>query len=183
MSSTVTRRYARAFYEEAEQQDVLEAVDDDVALIQATLEASRDLVLFFLNPVIPRQKKENVVRALFAERVQPLTLRFMELLIQKQREDFFPSMIEAYQHFRDEQRGIVEARVRTARALSKKEEKTLAQALEGMTGKRIRLHTTEAPELIGGLMVRIKDTVYDGSVRHQLENLREQLEERSYAMN
>ena len=183
-NTIVARRYARALYQEAEQQGMTEAIDADVDLIRGSLEGSRDLVSFFRSPILSREKKEAVVRQLFAPpRVQPLTLDFLNLLIEKGREDLFPDVVAAYRELRDEQRGIVEARVRTAFALGADELRQLEAALARMTGKQVRLQVQHDPSLIGGLVVRVGDTVYDGSVRHQLANLREQLETGRISVN
>jgi F-type H+-transporting ATPase subunit delta len=76
---------------------------------------------------------------------------------------------------RDRQLGVVEARARVARPLDAAGEQKLTAALEGLTGKRVRLQVQQDAALLGGVVVRVGDTVYDGSVRHQLESLREQL--------
>lgn len=184
MSDTiVARRYARALYEDAQQAQQVERIDEDVELIRQALADSRELVRFFESPVISREKKRAVVQQLFAKRVQPLTQRFLNLLIAKKREDIFPAIVRAYRALRDEQQGIVEARARVAHALTDAEEKKLRQALEAVTGKRIRLRTEQAPDLLGGVVIRVGDTVYDGSVRHQLTNLREKLEQGTFVTN
>ena len=170
------RRYAEALYQEARAAGQVEAIDDDVEMIRATLEASRELVRLFESPVVSREKKRAVVDELFRERIDALTLRFLHLLIEKKRETMFPAVVEAYRALRDQQLGIVEAHARVAQPLSAEEEQEVVAALERMTGQRVRLQTTHEPGLLGGLVVRVGDTVYDGSVRHQLENLREQLE-------
>src|SRR5690606_25544612 len=127
-----------------------------------------------------REQKERVIRQLFEPRLQPLTLRFLLLLIEKQRENVFPAIVQAYRELRDRLTGVVEARARTAQPLAGKEAQQLQQALERLTGQRVRLQVEEDPSLLGGLIVRVGDTVYDGSVRHQLEHLREQMEHGSY---
>ena len=180
---TVARRYAQALYEEAERVGRTEHVDADVALIRDSLDASRDLVLFFESPVISRKKKQAVVTTLFEPRVEPTTLRFLQLLVEKRREDLFPIVVQSYRTLRDEHLGIVEATARVAQPLSADEEKDLAQSLEKMTGRRIRLSVVPEPGLIGGMVIRVGDTVYDGSVRHQLASLRERLEQGSFLNN
>lgn len=182
-NQTIARRYAQALYEEAAQGQLVEGVDDDMALIRDALEASRDLVLFFESPVISRQKKQTVVETLFAERVHPTTQHFLRLLVEKKREDLFPDVVQAYSALRDEQRGVVEARVRVALPLADDEQARLAQALEQMAGAQIRLTVKQDAGLVGGMVVRIGDTVYDGSVRHQLATLRERMEMGTYAGN
>ena len=92
-------------------------------------------------------------------------------------------MVQAYRALRDEQLGIVEARARVAATLSEDEERVLAQALERVTGARVRLKIEHDAGLLGGLVVRIGDTVYDGSVRHQLASLRERMEYGQFATN
>ncbi len=182
-NQTVARRYAQALYEEAAHQQRVERVDEDIALIREALETSRELVVFFESPVVPRQKKKAVVQALFAERVEPTTLSFLRLLIEKKREALFADVVQAYRALRDEQLGIIEARARVASSLSEDEERFLVQALERLTGARVRLKVEQDASLVGGLVVRIGDTVYDGSVRHQLASLRERMEYGSYAGN
>ena len=174
--TTIARRYAQALFEEAKQSGNVEQVDEDVDLIRDSLDGSRELVLVFESPIIPREKKESIVKELFKSRVQPVTLHFLQLLIEKKREDLFPAVVRAYGDLRDRQLGIVEARVRAAVGLDEAERERLGAALERRTGKRVRLEVDVDPDLIGGLVVRIGDTVYDSSVRHQLGVLREQLE-------
>lgn len=175
MRNPVARRYAQALYEEAERQGRVEAIDEDVSFIRESLQGSDELVRFFKSPVIPRDKKKAVVQTLFEERVEPLTHRFLQLLIDKQREQLFSAVMESYQTLRDEQKGIVEARARTAHPLSDEGRQRLVRRLEEMTGKSIRLETKQDQNLIGGLVVRVGDTVYDGSVRHQLAALHERM--------
>lgn len=181
--STVARRYARALYEEAERAGSVEQIDDDMATIRATLESSKELEAFFQSPIISREKKEAVVASLFGERLASLTRSFIGLLIEKQREDLFPEVARAYGALRDEQQGVVEATARTAIALSEEEEQHLVQALERKTGQTVRLRVVQDPALLGGVVVRIGDTVYDGSVRHQLETLRERMEQGQLVTN
>ncbi len=182
-NQTVARRYAQALYEEAAREQRVERIDEDIALVREALEVSRELVVFFESPVISRRKKEAVVHALFAARVEPTTLGFLRLLIKKKREALFAAVAQAYRALRDEQLGIVEARARVASALSEDEERSLVQALERLTGAQIRLKIKQDASLLGGLVVRIGDTVYDGSVRHQLASLRERMEYGSYVGN
>ena len=174
--TTIARRYAQALFQEAEQNGNVEQVDEDVDLIRTSLDDSRELVRVFESPIIPREKKEAIVSALFKDRLQPVTLHFLQLLIEKKREDLFPAVVRAYGALRDKQLGIVEARVRTATPLADAERERLETALEERTGQSVRLEEDVDPSIIGGLVVRIGDTVYDSSVRHQLGVLREQLE-------
>ena len=181
--TTVARRYAQALYEEAERAGRVERIDEDMAMIRETLDGSEELTTFFESPIISRERKEAVVAALFGERVAPLMRSFIELLIEKQREALFPDVVRAYGALRDAQQGIVEATARSAFPISEEEQHRLARALEQKTGQTVRLRLVHDPALVGGLVVRIGDTVYDGSVRNQLATLRERMEQGRFATN
>lgn len=173
MSTPVARRYAQALYQEAVQQGQAERTDADVDLLLSTFGSSRELAVLLESPIVPRPRKEAVLERLFGERVGPLMHRFMRLLVSKEREDLLPIMARAYTHARDIREGIVEARVRTAQPFGPDEETALTHAIEAREGKRVRLYVEVDPSLIGGLVVRVGDVVYDRSVRHQLDLLRE----------
>jgi len=168
---TVARRYATALYEEADEAGTLDAVDEDVAMLRRSLESNPPLSRFFESPVIPKEKKDDVLKALLADRVEPLTLRFLRLLVRKDRETITEAVLDQYQALRDEQRGIVDAHVTVARPLDDEGREDLVTALEARTNKAIRLHVEENRDLLGGLVIRIGDRVFDGSVRSKLSAL------------
>jgi len=170
---TVARRYAGALYEEANETGVLEDVDDDVLMLRETLESNRELARFFESPVIPLEKKDDVVRELLSDRVQDLTLRFLRLLVHKDRETMTKPILDQYQALRDDQRGIVDAHVAVARPLADDDREAVIEALEEKTGKSIRLHVEQDDDLVGGIIIRIGDRVFDASVRNKLANLRD----------
>ena len=174
---TVARRYATALYQEADDTGVLEDVDEDVLMLRESLESNDELVRFFESPVIPQEKKDTILQELLADRVGELTLRFLRLLVHKDRETMTKPILDQYQSLRDEQRGIVDATVRVARPLADDDRETIVEVLENETGKSIRLQVEEDPDLIGGLVIRIGDRVFDGSVRNQLSNLHDRLRE------
>ncbi len=179
----VARRYAQALVDAADSAGRLDAVDGDIELIRESLESSRELVLFFESPIVSRARKARVVNVLFEDRVSQTTLDFLDLLVQKRREDVFPQMVVAYRQLRDEQMGIVGVTVRAARVMDTDETQRIARALESWKGGKISVSSEHDAALIGGLQIRIGDTVYDGSVRNKLEHLREQFSTGSFSDN
>ena len=173
---TVTRRYATALCEEADASGVLEAVDEDVLMLRNSIDANPELSRFFESPVIPPEKKKSILQELLGGRVEPLTLQFLRLLVQKDRETVAKDILDEYQSLRDEQRGIIDAEVTVARPLTDEDRKVLVEALEEKTGKDVRLHLKEDSELIGGLVIRIGDRVFDASVRSQLNAIHDRLQ-------
>jgi len=180
---SVARRYAQALYEEAAARQQVDAVDADIDVIRDALEASRELRLFFESPVLSREHKESVVKALIAPHVTTLTHDFVRLLVAKKREEALADVVQVYRDLRDEQEGITEASIRSAHPLSEAEQQQLSRALRRVSGKQVRLRVQQDDALIGGVLVRIGDTVYDGSVRHQLTSLREHLEHGTLSLN
>jgi F-type H+-transporting ATPase subunit delta len=181
--STVARRYATALYEEAEATGVLEAVDEDVRMLRESIASTGELARFFKSPVIPQEKKDAVLQSLLGDRVQDLLVRFLRLLVRKDRETMTKTILDAYQSLRDEQRGIVDAHVTAAHPLSDEDEAAVVDALESQTGKTVRLHTETDPDLIGGIVIRIGDYVFDGSVRNKLASLRDRLRQSSLSLD
>lgn len=175
----VARRYAQALYEEAQQKGSVDAVDADVALIGETVGGARDLQLMLASPVVSRAKKASVLKKLFDGKVAPLSQQFLALLVSKGREQLIASIVDAYGSLRDERLGVVEATVRTAAPLAADDVERLRATLEARSGSSVRMTVHVDPSLIGGLVVRMGDVVYDRSVHHQLTSMREQLLERA----
>lgn len=175
----VARRYAEALYQQAQATGQADAVEADVAFVGDTFADSRDLTLAITSPAVPRDRKQAVLETLFLDRISPITAGFFRLLLQKQREALIPAVTEAYRVLGDERSGTVEALVRSAQPLSADEADRLQAALAARTGQTVRLRIQIEPELIGGLVVRVGDVVYDRSVRNQLAQLRDTLAERA----
>ncbi len=181
--SIVARRYAQALYQEGAAANKADQIDEGMQSLQESLDASRELDQFFRSPVISREKKEAVIGSLFDGKVDPLIVRLMRMLVQKGREDILPGVVRQYGELRDERLGLVEATVKTAMPMEYDETESLRKALEARTGKKVRLKIEVDRALLGGVVVRIGDRVYDGSARHQLSTLRDQFEERAYLSN
>jgi len=130
------------------------------------------LSVVLTSPVVSPDKKRRVVETLFAGKVGARVQRFVGFLFDKNREDVLLAIAEAYHTLRDTEEGVAEALVRVPEALDAAGEARLKESLEARTGQKLRLRVTVDPALIGGLVVRIGDTVYDGSIRHRLDALR-----------
>ena len=179
----VFRRYAGALLGEAAAAGIVERVDDDVAMTRTALEESRELHLLFLSPVISIGKKDAIIKKLFADNVSDLFLRFLLLLNEKGRGHLVADVLREYKAHRNRQLGIVEAQARTAMTLSDEEVQALRGKLAAQTGADIHLDVEEDASLLGGVVVRVGDLVYDGSLKRKLAALRTQLERGAYLRN
>lgn len=177
MTPPVARRYAKALLDEARAAGELDTVDADLALIGETVAGARDLQVMLGSPVVAPDKKRRVVEALFAGKIGTRVQRFVGFLFEKDRADLIGGIAEAYRALRDAEEGVAEALVRVPEPLDEAGEARLKESLEARTGQKLRLRVTVDPSLIGGLVVRIGDTVYDGSLRHRLDALRTRMHE------
>jgi F-type H+-transporting ATPase subunit delta len=176
-SYRVARRYAEAAIDLAEEQKQADRLAGDLELLQSTLKESRDLVAFLKSPVIPKEKRRAILAVLFHSKVSALTLTFLNMLIEKGREDALAEIIEEFFRLRDDRLGIVTIHVRAATEMTKDQQRMIVSRFEGITQKKVRIAFSVDKQLKGGFVARVGDTMYDGSVRRQLELLRERLAE------
>ncbi len=168
----VARRYAVALMTAAEESRSIDSVAADLQNVGKLLRESRELVLFLTSPVIPARKKALVLREIFEHKVGKEVLTFFLLLTRKGREDVIPDIVGQFAVLLDQRQGIVDASVKSAFALDKEHEQLLKKRLDTYTARTERMDLGIDTSLKGGLVIRIGDTVLDGSVRHQLELLK-----------
>lgn len=175
IQSRVVRRYAAALYSAASKAAAEDRVESDLGLITYTAESVPRLMEAVTSPLIPAEKKRALLRDLFADRVHPLTLNYLYLLVEKRREGAITLTEHEYARIASEARGIAKAQVITAQPMTEEEESELGARLSAMSGRNVRLEPRVAPEVLGGVMVRIGDTIIDGTLRGQLQALRREL--------
>jgi len=176
-------RYAVALMAVAEEQHVVDRVASDLELVGSVIRGSREVQLFIASPVIFVGRKKSVFRALFGTRVGRETLAFLELLVTKRREALIANIAEQFATLRDEKYGIVNADVTSAVELDPPQGQELKEHLERFTKKKVRVRFSLDRSIIGGLLVRIGDTVLDVSVKHQMEQLRQRFLEGGPELN
>lgn len=164
-------RYARAFFEDAHEREAVDEAVRDLQTLRVIWGQSADLVKFLGHPMVGAERKKQVVREQFADVVAEGSLRFLDLLIDRQRAELLPDAAVVFQGLVDDHRGVVRARVRAAVPLTKEEQAQLIGILARTFGGSPTVVVETRPELIGGLTVRVKDTYIDGSVRTSLDVL------------
>lgn len=169
----VARRYAEALIESAEEVKNVDRVGKDMDLLRRIAKESRDFSMFLKSPVIPKEKKHTIFSGLFEKSLDPLSFRFLTLLAEKGREGALVQIIEEFFILQDEKLGIVAVDVKAAADLSKEHLGELEKKFAALTKKKVRLGVSIDKALRGGFVARVGDTVFDGSVKRQLELLRE----------
>ncbi len=173
----VARRYAQALMDLAEETKNLERVTEDLQFLQRMMRESRDFIVFLKSPIIKKERKRQIISELVAKQISGETLSFVDLLAEKGREDILDQIIEQFFILHDERLGIVALDVRAAVELDADQRRRLEQRFEQLTKKKVRMAISLDKQLRGGFVARVGDTVYDGSVKRQLELLREKFAE------
>lgn len=175
--AAIAGRYARAFAEvAAEHKMSADKTIQELEELSALFQESHELHNVFLNPAVPHDQKIKLLDAIIKKMNGNAMLRnFMAVLIDHRRIGQISEITREFREQMDERMGIAEAQINSARELSAGEKKALEAQLAGVTGKQIRAHYGEDPGLLGGAVVRIGSTIYDGSVRGQLEKIKQQI--------
>jgi len=127
-------------------------------------------------PSIPAAQKRAVLDAIVAKAGISRTVRnFVAVLIDHRRIGFLAPIVQQFEIEMNQRLGFTEAEIRTARDLSEDERRVLESRVESLTGKKVRASYFRDESVLGGAVVRIGSTIYDGSVKGRLERLREQL--------
>lgn len=175
MSTKAAKRYANAFLEVAIENDILEEAREDMLLIKNTIDASSDLRVFLKNPIIKKDQKKEVVQKIFKGKLQDLTFELNNLLTRKDRESLLEEISNKFIELYNQYQGIIKVGVTSARKLEEAQLKALKKKIEQTTGKKVEFSTEVEEELMGGLKIRIDDTVVDGSVKFKLSQLKDRL--------
>lgn len=178
ISSDLAKRYARAFFDIAVEERKIEDYGRELASFSTMVLQNKDLQEFLGNPIFELKAKKSVVEELLAlVKMSDRTANFVRLLVDKQRIGMLAEVENAYKELMDKTLKKVRVSVRTAYPLNAELEQALKQRVAEMTGKEVEMTVEDDTSLIGGLVVRVGDTLYDGSIKAQLGNIRKLLGE------
>jgi F-type H+-transporting ATPase subunit delta len=173
ISNPIAKRYARAFFEIAGEQKRYEEYGRELDRFSAVLKGNEGLRGFLANPVVDQADKKAVVESILTKAAfSPLTASFLRLLVDKRRIGILSDIALCYRELMDLALNKVRVSVKTAFPLSEALSRKLQTGLEKMTGKRVEMTVLEDPSLLGGIVVQVGDTLYDGSIKAQLNQIR-----------
>lgn len=180
--AVITSRYARAFA------DAVYSLQFTPAMVTAQLydivgvvKSNPVLLRIWENPAIPAEQKRSLLDAIVErQNIVKLVRNFVAVLIDHHRIEQLPEIAREVESELDARLGFAEANVTSARELSQQEKSALEGRVEAMTGKKVRAHYAVEPKILGGAIVRLGSTIYDGSVKGQLHRMKEQLAEGSF---
>jgi F-type H+-transporting ATPase subunit delta len=173
--SVAANRYAKALL------DVLFPDGAELGLEQlmkfsSLLNSQPEMRQLFENPTIAADRRKGVFDGI-ADKLayDPRVRNFLKLLIERNRLDLLSAVIRAYQSLLDEKLGLVRAHVTSASPLDAAQQRAVAAKLESVTGKKVRVELSVDPALLGGVVAQVGSTIYDGSIRQQLQTFKQRL--------
>jgi F-type H+-transporting ATPase subunit delta len=175
MSGGVAKRYARALYEVAKERGLIDRIETEVNSVVDAIKQNADLEKLLMHPHISQAAKKELVKDLFQAKLSDETMNFLNVLIENGREADLAVIQYAYVQLANEERGIADAVVTTAKALTEEEQAKIAENFGKVLNKKLRIHTVVDPSILGGVVVKIGDRLYDGSIKRKLEQFAHQL--------
>jgi F-type H+-transporting ATPase subunit delta len=175
--SAVAERYAAALADIAVERKNSETVKRNLAAFVEAFSSIADLRNALESPALNAEVKRKVIAEVAGKMGLDVAVRnFIYLVVDHRRTEILPEIEQAFLSELNERLGIVDAEVTSAHELNDDEKRQLSTVLEQRTGKKVEARFQIDGALLGGAVVRLGSTIYDGSVRDQLKRLREQLE-------
>lgn len=170
------RGYAQALFTVARAEGVLPTVEDELYGFAKALEQNTSLREALTDAALPAENKKGVIRDLLGERVNPVTVNLLGFIVDAGRAREIPKIVDEVARMAAGERGHALAEVRTAVALTDEQRSRLERALSAATGRQVDVKAVLDPAVVGGVVARVGDEVFDGTVATRLEDAKRRLE-------
>ena len=172
----IGHRYAKSAFELAEEKGILDDVHHDMGIFVDVFEQNRDFRQMLESPIVKLDTKQQILTRIFGESFKSdLMTMLVELIVRKNREMYLPNGARSFLRLYDEVKGIERGVISSAIPLTDGQVKEIQETLEKSTGKKYELTEEVNPELIGGFVLKVGDTQFDGSVAAALRRAKQQL--------
>ena len=183
VSLKVSNRYALSLLNIALEKDTLDTVYNDAKLLIKAFDESDELQRVVESPVVRPEVKISILDEIFSGKIDKETINFIHFIIQKRREEILYSVAKRFVDLRNEHLGIVELLVRTAFELNDDQKGILKERFEKILNKKTIMIFKVDNNLVGGFIAQVGDTVYDASMKHQLELLKKEFVQGGLSLN
>jgi len=173
--SAISVRYAKAFFSLAKEKNMLDSLKNDIGTISDVCEKSVGFKLLLESPIVKTSKKIKLIIAVFEGKLNELTLKFLNLIIENKREVYIPAICRNFLALARKDQNIKSARLTTATKIDNETFKKIELLLERELKTKVELSEHVNPEIIGGLILRIEDKQYDASIASQLKKIKQKL--------
>lgn len=176
----LSKRYAQALFELALENDILDKVEKDIRLVDSALQSSRELRIIMANVVLDNYKKVSILKRLFEDKVEILTLKFLLLVTKKNREEYIAPICKAFLTIFKDYKNIMPVILTTAYDTDTKTRDAILNKLKDVTQKELEVTEKVDETLIGGFKLDFMDYQYDDSVKVQLKRLGKEFSDNLY---
>jgi F-type H+-transporting ATPase subunit delta len=166
--------YARSLFEVAKEQDKLDLVREQLGAFADALDETRELQVFFFSPYFSTQEKQDGLDRAVTD-ADPAVVNFLKLLIENHRMPVIFRVRRAYEELWEEENKLLPVQVTSAVELDQGTVKQIGDRIAEQTGRKVDLSAQVEPDILGGIVVRVGNSVLDASVRNRLEQLRKQV--------
>jgi F-type H+-transporting ATPase subunit delta len=170
----IAQVYARSLFEVASEQDKLDEIREQLGQFAEALDEDRSLATFFFSPYFSTEEKKDGLGKVM-EGGDEIFVNFLELLLEKHRMPVIHRIRRDYDELWREENKLLPVQVTTAVELDEETVKSLGDRIEESTGQRVDLTSEVKPDIIGGIVLRVGNSVLDASIRNRLEQLRRQV--------
>ena len=174
-ANPVSRVYAEALFRASKERGVVDEINDTLQDLAEMMRAHPEFHHFLGAPMINAGRKKAAVEKALQGQVDAMVVDFLCLLIDKDREEALEGIVQQFRKLADEDAGRIRVAATTSHALSDEQRASLLESLKQTLQSDCTLEASVEPELIGGMVLRIGDKLYDGSVRRQLQRVGDQL--------
>lgn len=175
-ASGIARRYAKALFELAVEEGKFEEVGRELAALRAAFESDPDLGTALANPAASREDRKAFAEALIgALKPSPMLANMLRLMADRRRLADLPALERTYRELADQKASRVRARVTTAVPVTEEVASHLVAALQKVTRGNVIIERAVDPAILGGAVAQVGSQVFDGSLRNQIEQLKQQL--------
>jgi F-type H+-transporting ATPase subunit delta len=171
----LVRGYAEAMFRVADAEGELEAVEGQLYAFAKLLERESRIREALRDPKLPAENKRGLIRDALGERANPIALNLLGLLVEVGRARDIARIVEELASVAAERRAHAVAEVRSAVPLDEKRRARLAEALSRATGRQVEVKVVVDPSVVGGIVARVGDEIFDGSVRGRLDDAKQHL--------
>ena len=172
----VAGKYANALFLSANERNRLDSTYEQLNDLGELVRSDKTMLNFLSAPQVLDETKKSLLRKVFTERIDRLLVEFLVVLVDKNRIGYLPEIIDEYARLVEAEQGVGRVTVVTAVPLNDAERKKLSAKMVAKTGLKIVLEEKVDPAIVGGMIVVLHDEIIDGSIRHGLNLLKEQLE-------
>jgi F-type H+-transporting ATPase subunit delta len=173
IETRAARKYAGALFQVAVAQNILDQTQEDLREVTLATQNHPDLMVIMRQPRIQIERKKDLIRRLFSGSANDLMSDFLQMLTDKRRFPLIEAIHNEFARLLNEHRRVLPVEATSAVPLEADQQERLRQRLSEVTGYEIRLSTKVDPDILGGLRIRMRGQLIDGSVATQLRRIRE----------